>query len=176
MPKQRKQKAALYACACPNPNCSSDIFSSMAQLRKHIGAKPKCLAYLLLLGKQDMVAAHENLDKAASIICQPVQNANIMDSTMETLPPPEPDDAGMIMDDMEDGFPSSDSNPFLELNNMATDFEQSNFDSLDTAVESDYIFHDGALAYTNARRVEIILMKLLTELEAPLWAFEEIML
>ena len=176
MPKQRKQKAALYACACPNPNCSSDIFSSMAQLRKHIGAKPKCLAYLLLLGKQDMVAAHENLDKAASIICQPVQNANIMDSTMETLPPLEPDDVGMIMDDMEDGFPSSDSNPFLELNNMATDFEQSNFDSLNTAVESDYIFHDGALAYTNARRVEIILMKLLTELEAPLWAFEEIML
>ena len=29
--------------------------------------------------------------------------------------------------------------------------------------------------FTNARRVEIILLKLLTELEAPLWAFQEIM-
>ena len=56
------------------------------------------------------------------------------------------------------------------------DFEQSNFKVLvDEDDTENFILNPDKAVYTNARRVEVILLKILTELEAPLWAFKDIM-
>ena len=58
---------------------------------------------------------------------------------------------------------------------FANDYEQYAFDMLDDNDYDNFIINPDTPLYTNSRRVEIILLKLLIELEAPLWAFKEIM-
>ena len=64
------------------------------------------------------------------------------------------------------------------LNDASTkpnDYEELNFGFLHDEEETDYIINPEQAIFTNGCRVEVTLLKILTELQAPLWAFEEIM-
>jgi hypothetical protein len=55
------------------------------------------------------------------------------------------------------------------------DFEQSNFDQYIGPDLSQYLINPNHTVFTNARRVEVTLLKILTELETPLFAFKVLM-
>jgi hypothetical protein len=55
------------------------------------------------------------------------------------------------------------------------DYEQSNFNVLLDYDPQNFILNPNKAGYTNTHHVEVILLKILTELEAPLWAFKDIM-
>ena len=53
-------------------------------------------------------------------------------------------------------------------NHTVMDYEQLNFNLLDdTTSANDYIIHPDTCAYTNDRRIEVTLLKIVTEMEAP---------
>ena len=60
--------------------------------------------------------------------------------------------------------------------NSVTDYEQENFLQF-TAPEADaeFLVNPNDAVFTTARRVEVTLLKILMELEAPLWAFKDVM-
>lgn len=55
-----------------------------------------------------------------------------------------------------------------------SDLERCNFILFD-APKDDFIINPDTAVFSNNRRVEVILLKIITELEAPLWAFKDIM-
>ena len=55
------------------------------------------------------------------------------------------------------------------------DFEHTNFLPLQKADNVELLTNPSQAIRTNARRIEVTLLKILTELEAPLWAFNDIM-
>ena len=75
-----------------------------------------------------------------------------------------PDDDA-FMYDPDEAYPETPPN----------DFEQTNFDQFCGPDNSQYLVDPSQAIFTNARRVEVTLLKLLTEIEAPLWAFKDIM-
>ena len=109
-------------------------------------------------------------DKLA--LCEPskLNGAVAQQQTFLVQPPPTiPIDAQM------DPLLPMDNAPSLPSVNVLPDFEQYAFAMFDDNDDDNFILNDDTCVFTNARRVEIILLKLLTELEAPLWAFQTIM-
>jgi hypothetical protein len=45
---------------------------------------------------------------------------------------------------------------------------------LNQNLTNDFIIDQDGAVYTQARRVEVVFLRILTEMEAPLWAFKEI--
>ena len=109
-------------------------------------------------------------DKLA--LCEPskLNGAVAQQQTFLVQPPPTiPIDAQM------DPLLPMDNAHSLPSVNVLPDFEQYAFAMFDDNNDDNFILNDDTCVFTNARRVEIILLKLLTELEAPLWAFQTIM-
>jgi hypothetical protein len=87
-----------------------------------------------------------------------------------------------IQDDGFDNFDDNASelefpleNPIANTNTPALDSEQCNFVMLDEEPTENVILNPDTAVFTNDRRVKVILLKILMELEAELWAFNEIM-
>lgn len=179
MPKLRKQQRAPFEGRyCPNPLCKSKFFQSPSQLRRHLGAKHNCTNYL----------ESQRLLDYAKITLQnppPFANNNSNDVPSDTgLSPssvhnavcafndsPATNDSSVATDDTHDNFVATD-----DTHISATDYEHINFELLNDDGDNDnVIINPAAAVYTNSRRVEVILLKLLTEIEAPLWAFKNIM-
>jgi len=69
MSKAEMSKAASAHFPCPNPNCSSKVFTSAANRNKHFGAKPACNEYVkemfAMLLKQQAALSDQKLQTAA---------------------------------------------------------------------------------------------------------------
>jgi hypothetical protein len=146
---------------CPNPQCSSKVFCTEANLNKHFGAKPECAVYA-----REMCAA---LLKEAALAEQklftPAETVTFQ-STQILLPGiPTPNINMENMDDID--FPMADNSNNMEDYYENQDFVNAQYEEFD---DERYI-----TTYTLEQKFEICLLKLCTELETPLYAFEEIM-
>ena len=101
-------------------------------------------------------------------MCLPIHQA--ADVYMSTN---EPADDSLPLDDfiMNDTFQQV-SEPTIGIPH---DFEQAQFDHFIGPDESQFLVNNNPNVYTNARRVEVTLMKILIELETPLFAFKVLM-
>jgi hypothetical protein len=66
----------------------------------------------------------------------------------------------------------------IVTNTESTDYEQFNFTMLNDDTDnnnSNFMINPNPAVFSNAPRVEVTLMKIPQEVEAPLWAYEEIM-
>ena len=100
-------------------------------------------------------------------ICQvlrPTTEFDIPDNSEPT------DDALMFMDDS-----NVDDTTHPIVGRLCADVERSNFDHFIGPDLSQYLVNPNLTVYTNARRVEVTLLKILTELETPLFAFKVLM-
>ena len=148
---------------CPNPVCFK-YFRTPRQLQSHIGAKPDCRLFLSQMCQQ------MSLDKLAP--CEPskLDCAVAQQHIVPVQPPPT-----FPIDAQTDPLLQMDNSPSLPSGNVLPDFEHCAFAMLDDNEDDNFILNEDTCVFTNARRAEIILLKLLTELEAPLWAFQTIM-
>ena len=172
MPKSKKSVPPPLSGPCPNPNCSSKtrVFQN---LQKHLCQKQECLEFLQSLRK-DVVT---NLDllqpptnPCPTVDDKPTAISNMLPH-MSTNYAQDPDaymhtpDNDAFMYDPDEAYPETPPN----------DFEQTNFDQFCGPDNSQYLVDPSQAIFTNARRVEVTLLKLLTKIEAPLWAFKDIM-
>jgi hypothetical protein len=162
-----------YLQFCPNPDRSSKVckmFLSKANLNKHFGAKPACYKYARSILNKYARSILNNVLKESALAEQKILSLGadgttnyaaaykkfrepVIDRTqeeeLEAIVFPMPDGRDYL-DDSEDG---SFYNPEFEDND----------------------FHGYTTVYTKEQKFEIILLKLCTEMEALLYAFEEIM-
>ena len=124
--------------------------------------------YLMALRKAQCLTVMSNLpsEKGSASLVLPLQLGNVAltETPMLDAPLPATNVAPLL------AVTGPDNTTNIE-NPLIDDYE--NFGMFDD--EDNYLMNPDTAVFTNARRVEIILMKLLTELEAPLWAFKEIM-
>jgi Plavaka transposase len=149
---------------CPNPDCRSKntFFSSCENLTKHLGQKPECRSFVAkaALAKMDATTV-------SALINHGIGQCN----TNNQLPNATGTMAVTTIDDEEDNtsegnFPTADPEEDMD------DYEGFGFVNHD----ADQLDLPGyQTTYTTRREVEIRLLKLCTEMEAPLYAFEEIM-
>ena len=122
----------------------------------------------MALRKAQCLTVMSNLpsEKGSASLVLPLQLGNVAltETPMLDAPLPATNEAPLL------AFTGPDNTTNIE-NPLIDDYE--NFGMFDD--EDNYLMNPDTAVFTNARRVEIILMKLLTELEAPLWAFKEIM-
>lgn len=136
----------------------------MTKLQCHIGHKPECYAFIVSL-RHKLPTTTNNNNKNVVLTHQPEQPTTMDTDVTDTEE----------MDTVQ--FPNDDFDSEA-LRNVVTpsDFEQMNFDTLhDSNQEDGYLLNPDPAIFSNTRRVEVILLKFLTELEAPLWAFKTIM-
>jgi hypothetical protein len=145
---------------CPNPNCDSKVFVSEANRNKHFGAKPDCLEYAR------QVCAQMMLKQQAALTDQKVYtdvSTNDNSQAGQLVLPLEFPDTNEV-EDID--FPMGDTT------NHLADYENSGF----VNPEYDQLDLPGyQTTYTKSQQVEVCLLKLCTEMETPLYAFEEIM-
>jgi hypothetical protein len=99
----------------------------------------------------------------------------------QEITPDEPLD-NIPMDDTV-SFPDNNDNFINNSNDIAdphnamdtNDFEHTNFQQFLGVNELEALVNPSQALFTNARRVEVTLLKILTKLEAPLWASKIIM-
>jgi len=153
----------------------------MGQFSHHLARQDACREFL---ATQRALALANQLGMDATAI-----------QKMATIVSSEPLVAAMLNDDnidfefvlYDDGFEFIEHSDALEVDEPlvpptntntpsapACDMEHCNFMVLEEPKENVIINPDAAV-FTNERRVEVILLKILTELEAPLWAFQDIM-
>ena len=141
---------------CPNPACHGAIFTSSANLNKHFGKKPACRHHAMCLLANWKQASLDSAHRP---------------TTTGTVPPLDT----MSVDVEEDkSMESSDHNFYVaDTGDHMSDYHDENFFGLD---DDDSSIPPGyETTYTKTQQTEIYLLKLCTELEAPLYAFEEIM-
>ena len=97
---------------------------------------------------------------AAAAVCQQIQTDNNI--------------AELAVEPVDDSFPFMDDTA-MDDGPQNNDFEQSNFNQFIGPDEAQFLVNPKHAVFTNARRVEVTLLKILTELEAPLWSFKVIM-
>jgi len=146
-------------CACFNPSCKSLIFAKTSDLLRHLATKPECKDWYVSQNKTiwngDFASTEEapcTMKPKDSLLFTPtpVETINDVSPDLEYFPLQPDDDSFHHIEDYENhGFHDEDAD---ELNLPG--------------------YHT---TYTNSRRVEIYLLKICNEIEAPLYAFEEIM-
>jgi hypothetical protein len=146
---------------CPNPACRRAVFGTAANLNKHFGKKPECHTYAMsLLANWKQV----ELDPPGKHI------SSTMDfpSTLQDIAPQQEKDSEIDSTTTDDNFPTDNAdehmNDYEDLNNFGIDEEDDNVS-----------LPGYQTTYTKSQQIEIYLLKLCTEMEAPLYAFEEIM-
>jgi hypothetical protein len=153
-------KNTLYPC--PNPQCSSKVFCTEANLNKHFGAEPECALFAremcAAMLKEAALAEQKVFTPAETVTLQPTQ------VFLPGLPT-----ANVDMDNLDNiDFPMADNSNDMEEYYENQDFANAQYDEFD---DDCYI----TTTYTSEQKFEICLLKLCTELETPLYAFEEIM-
>jgi hypothetical protein len=79
-----------------------------------------------------------------------------------------------VLHNDDDGTIQDPQQPAFSPDNQS-DLEHLNFSMIDDNLTENFIISPDAAVFTNSRRVEVILLKILTEIQAPLWAFKDIM-
>ena len=157
--KSMSKTAEGHHFPCPNPNCNSKVFVSEANRNKHFGAKPVCLEYAR------QVCAQMMLKQQAALTDQKLYTdtgVNYNHQAGEIVLPRE----FPYTNEVEDiDFPLGD------ITRHMADYEDSAF----LNPEYDQLDLPGyQTTYTKSQQVEVCLLKC-TEMETPLYAFEEIM-
>ena len=99
---------------CPNPSCRKRIFVSQANLNKHFGQKPACLAYATAL-------LHAQL-KENGLLCLASQEHNVHHANQSLLDPPMEEE-----EEEDDAFAMADTSLHMD------DYENYGFNHLDEA-------------------------------------------
>jgi hypothetical protein len=137
------------------------VFLSEANLNKHFGAKPACHEYARQLFhsvvKESALAEEKMRSLGTDITTNPSGHQEIEQPLPTRL---EDEDLSNV------NFPMTDYNDTLD------DYEDDGFYNPEL---DDMEFPGYTTTYTKERKFEIILLKLCTEMETPLYAFEEIM-
>jgi Plavaka transposase len=171
MPKPKSALPQRVKGPCPNPNCSNRTRRVFHNLHKHLSQKQDCLAVFMSQHKELLVKAlfRESHETTQTSMCLPI-HATTNGSDTAT----DPDDNQFPLDD---DVLMNDTNEHVlgQMDVLPNDFEQANFDHFIGPDESQFLVNPNSTVYTNARRVEVTLMKILTELEAPLFAFKVLM-
>jgi hypothetical protein len=171
MPKAKHMLPPRIASACPNPHCTSRarVFQNV---QKHISQKPDCMAYAQAW-RQAYSAQYPSKSCVVdaftqSLICQEITP----DESLDNIPmddtvsfPDDNDNFINIENDIADPHNAIDTN----------DFEHTNFQQFLGVNELEALVNPTQALFTNARLVEGTLLKILTKLEAPHWAFKIIM-
>lgn len=179
MPKTKKQlqQHRIGGARCPNPTCTSNgkFFATMKQLQGHISHKPDCLAYMVQLRNSLQSKDMNMTDCATNKLSNTANEAAVQHCAVVDHP------IALHAADTDVQFPNNNDEPetFHDMTTTPpvapTDFEHLNVTELQDKDTNGYILNPEPTAFTNARRVEVVLLKILTELEAPLWAFKTIM-
>ena len=152
----KRKKLSEETFYCPNPNCTSNRFKTVKQLNMHIGQKYDCSGYLSQLRKSLSASVAQTM-----------------------LSPSENNTPTVLQEDHQEtveGSPAANELPQDFDNREPTEDEHFNFDvHQEDDEDENFVTHGEGSPYTNAHRVEIILLKILIEIEAPLWAFEDLM-
>ena len=151
-----KKRPSYGLFPCPNPCCSSNVvFRNEANLNKHFGAKPGCYAYALSSVTRSqhkaILLAQQKTMMAAELLPSELEEDNALPNTETTI---------HMDDDEECGF------------NHLEDYEECGFN---THKDDELDVPGYHTTFTKNQATEIYLLKLCTEMEAPLYAFEEIM-
>jgi hypothetical protein len=175
MPKSKLTLPPRIEAPCPNPSCSSRA-CVFRNLQKHISQKPECMDYLQVY-RQEQLLKYTQLQHDTNLHSQAVVSDVCQFIETATEPPIDND---VIMDydfPMDNVFPAYDNipNDGIFSPSLLDDFEQINFNQYIGPNELEALVTPISPLYTNARRIEVTLLKILTELEAPLWAFKIIM-
>jgi hypothetical protein len=144
----------------------------------HLSQKPECMTFYQALQKD----FHLNL----SMVVNGNKLFTMSSATMETITTnTSVENAGIhyanLQDEPQDDMfilPDSDSHHHDDVNdNNASlmDFEYTNFAHLQLLDNLESLSKPCQAVYTNARCIEVTLLQILKELEAPLWAFKDIM-
>jgi Plavaka transposase len=147
-------------CQCPNPHCSSQtkVFASIGSLNRHMGQKPDCRQYAKqILLEQKTSGAPAKAVLAGMILAVPPANAT---------------ETAIFPAAQEDDRSDTGSFPMADTTDHIQDYEGFGFAN-DEAVMLALPGYE--TTYTIRKEVDIRLLKLCTEMEAPLYAFEEIM-
>jgi Plavaka transposase len=140
--------------ACPNPQCCSRgrVFTNLA---KHLCQKHDCAAFMQTLRKD--------------VFSRPATAFDVSSH--------RPPDQAAADEPMDDGFPIHDDTSHADTTTFpaTSDFEQDNFKQYIGPNDADLFVNPHQAVFTTSRRVEVTLLKILQELEAPLWAFKVIM-
>ena len=153
MPKVRKPLPSEVGGTCPNPHCTSQYFPSLKKLRMHLGAKPDCLKYLAAQRSDELWT--QKLHDNKSLI--PFLTSALSTITQNNLQPPPIDNATNEVVDVNQ----------THTDNVAQDYEECNFQMLNNEEMEDFIIDPEPTMHTNARRVETVLLKILTEWKPP---------
>ena len=182
MPPRINKKAPPKASGpCPNPHCSSDG-KFFANLNKHIGQKQDCLEFMMALRKQ--VVTKTRAFESKNLSSETALSAAVASVVADSVFPPiehtfsqETPDFYIPPDDADDA--ADQAPPPVDLLDgpdiLDDDLEEHNFNLYMVDTDDNFLVNSDPAACTNARRVEITLLKILTELDSPLWAFRVIM-
>ena len=186
--KATKKHGTTYSGPCPNPNCTSRG-RHFPNLGKHIGQKPECMDFMQSL-RQKVFDKHVAMETKYQAHAQMPTTATA--GTVATTSLDEEDGVAVLAMDLDDpafytephddNFPISDDND--DDNGPATHNLSDTDDLLEMHLNQyteedvnadDYLINPDPVMFTNARRIEVTLLKILTELDTPLWAFKVIM-
>ncbi len=172
---------------CPNPQCTSHG-RFFPNIQRHISQKLDCLEFLQALRKQVISKSlslesqvlhptrvklessnnhHQSILKhnsAPEMLPIGHDDDPLLPETHDDSPAPS-DDGGVVVEPQEEFSPPS----------IHDDFEQHTFNCYMNTDNDNYLINPSPTFFTNARRVEVTLLKILTEIEAPLWTFKVIM-
>jgi hypothetical protein len=176
MPTKRSKQVAAprFVGPCPNRTCSSHprIFK---YVQKHIAQKPECMQYMNELRKTYLSKLGPTAFGGAisddGLVCLPVATTlnDVEDMNIE-------DDWYMLDNNasMLGQVHNTDPNE-SDLVNVPVDLEKIHFVQFMANDDFQLLVSPTQAAATTACRVEVTLLKILTELETPLWAFKVIM-
>jgi hypothetical protein len=174
MPTKRSKQVAAprFVGPCPNRTCSShpQIFKNM---QKHIAQKPECMQYINELRKTYLAklgpAAFGGAILDAELVCLPVATTfNDVNMNIEN-------DWYMLDDNASMGQVHNTEPNQADLVNVPVDMELIHFAQYMANDDFQFLVSPTQAAATTARCVEVTLLKILTKLETPGWAFKVIM-
>ena len=146
---------------CPNPACRGKVFACAASLNKHFGAKPACRSHAMcLLANWQQSTLDAQQGKKGTALAGSEQEGTEL-QVLEEFKEEENDDNSDL------DFPMADTDNHMD------DFEDLGYFGQED--DEHELLPGYETTYTQSRQTEIFLLKLLTEMEAPLYAFEEIM-
>lgn len=160
MPLKHKRKSPLAHASpsrvCPNPECRNKMFKSRSSLHRHLIQKPNCHKFLSCPVFTQASCFDNNMRQSTTTTSH--LHIPVPETTNTELNPTfiEPDDSPNAVD-FENG--------------VYSDEEETSFYH-----KNDYlIIPNDNIIFTNDMRIETSLLRICTDMDAPLWAFEEIM-
>jgi hypothetical protein len=152
---------APFSIRCPKPNICYH-----QELHQHVRIRPAWRqAYSTQYpAKSGIVEAFTQ-----SLICHEI--------TPNEPPDDFPMDDTVSFPDNNNNFFINNSNDIADTHNAmdSNDFEHTNFQQFLGVNELEALVNPSQALFTNTRHVEVMLLKILAKLEAPLWAFKIIM-